>query len=212
MRTSLIALALACALPAAGQAQFESDQETLNIQAQINELENLSITKQTDLDFGDILYLVTDISGTGTYGWTSLAIADLGGSNLGCTVAGASANGMQIVQRASVSGAGLTILTDEGASITLSYTGVQDPTTDPHLILTRSGGSETLEVDLLRYNTAFLNSSNQLVNQTQRSSFEDLSIVSTGTLGVCVYGVAQLTNGLTAGLYTTTFDVTATYN
>ncbi|WP_300532062.1 hypothetical protein [Maricaulis sp.] len=211
MRTSLFALALACALPAAGQAQFESDQETLNIQAVITELENLTVTKQTDLDFGDVLYLVTDVSGTGTYGWSSLDVIHLGGGNLGCTNSTPNANGVQIVQQSTTSGAGLTILTDEGASITLSFTGVLDPTTDPRLTLTRSGGAETLEVGQLRYNTAFYNGSN-IVNQTLRSSFEDLSIVSAGIMGVCVYGTAELTNGLATGLYATTFEVTATYN
>ncbi|WP_300532060.1 hypothetical protein [Maricaulis sp.] len=214
MRNTLIVIAFACALPATGQAQTFSEQEPLNIEAQITELENLSVTKQSDLDFGDIDYLVTDISGTGTYGWSGLPVIVSGGSNLVCDPVSPTATGMEVIQNATTSGAGIVISTDESGSITVSFAGVLDPATDPHLILTRSGGAETLRVGSMKYNAAFLTAINTLVAQTTRTTFADWATTTnnTGVLGLCIYGEAELSNGLTNGIYSTTFDVTATYN
>lgn len=212
MRTSLIALALACALPAAGQAQFESDQETLNIQAQINELENIVLTKKSDLDFGDVRYLVTDVSGTGTYGWSALGL-DLDASNeVTCASTAPFSNGVQIVQLSTPSGAGIHLDGDESEPFTISFTGITDKVTDPHLILTRSGGAETIRVGSMRYTSSGLNAVPQITSPTTRSDFSDLATNTTSGFGMCIFGQAELTNGLPAGLYTTTFDVTATYN
>ena len=214
MRTSLIAFMLVCASPATGLAQTFSEQDSLNIEAQITELENLSVTKQSDLDFGSIDYLVTDISGTGTYGWSGLPVIVSGGSNMECDPISPTAIGMEAIQNATTSGASLVISVDDSSSITVSFAGIIDPATDPHLILTRSGGAETLRVGSLKYNSAFLTGINTLIAQTTRTTFEDWSTSTndTGLLALCIYGAAELTNAMAAGSYTTTFNVTATYN
>ena len=213
MRVYIFALMIGLVFPVTAEGQFESDQETLNIEAEITELQNLEITKITDLDFGDIRYFVTGTDGSGTYGWSSLSLELNGGNQFVCASDAPSASDVQIVQLSSPTGAGLNISGDQSTQIHISFSGIEDPSTDPHLLLARSGGAETLRVGNLRFEHATRGfSGGQILSRATRTNFNSFNINAVLNAGLCIIGEAELTDTLVNDVYSTTFDVTASYN